>query len=267
MFTFRLGFIPLPYSHHVYLNGVEQREGVDWTDNGGGILSILDAMDTLSGDKLEVYYAHTADSSVFPGTTVVGFTSAIGFNAILTVPSGLQAGDLLIYASLSQGTGASSYNLPPTGFSTVTSGIAGGGRYGIFTKVAVGNETNVAVNASTGLDGFIPERVVSGLVVLRPAKIVGQTTTSGVSNPSVTPVVTLTGKEMAFFVGFMTSGVVSGNSGGVPTGYTEILSNSSGGGKQGLVMAYYNPGISGTSPSGGRNIGGNQWNDYVLVLG
>jgi hypothetical protein len=58
MTTLQLTYVPIPGSHHVYLNGIEQEEGVDWTDNGTGLLTFLGPMAEASGDDIEVMYAH-----------------------------------------------------------------------------------------------------------------------------------------------------------------------------------------------------------------
>lgn len=66
-----LSFVPLHPSEslHVYLNGVEQYEGVDWTyDPVTNKVTVLSAMDARSGDLLEARYAHM--SQVLPPPTL-----------------------------------------------------------------------------------------------------------------------------------------------------------------------------------------------------
>ena len=48
---------PDPYTEHVYLNGLEQDEGTDWT-RSATTLSVLSAMGALSSDVLEVRYLY-----------------------------------------------------------------------------------------------------------------------------------------------------------------------------------------------------------------
>lgn len=57
----KLTYIPLPGSHHVYLNGIEMQEGVDWNEIGG-TLTFLPPMGERSGDLVEVLYAHQEEA-------------------------------------------------------------------------------------------------------------------------------------------------------------------------------------------------------------
>lgn len=119
MTTMRLSYIPIPASHHVYLNGIEQREGTDWSDDGTGLLTFASAMDIRSTDKIEVLYAHNGlVNPLLPGDYITSagqgsFTggsvgspslshgsSAVVFSAVVAngVPS-TPAGWNLAYAS------------------------------------------------------------------------------------------------------------------------------------------------------------------------
>lgn len=61
--TKTLTFLPVDGSAHVYLNGVYQREGTDYTLTDE-TLDVLTAMAALTGDVLDVRYAYAADSPV-----------------------------------------------------------------------------------------------------------------------------------------------------------------------------------------------------------
>lgn len=52
-----LSFLPIPASPHVYLNGVEQDEAVDYTLIGT-TLTVLAAMDAIADDVVDVRYAY-----------------------------------------------------------------------------------------------------------------------------------------------------------------------------------------------------------------
>lgn len=66
MTTLNLTNVPIPGSHHVYVNGIEAREGVDWVE-AGGVLSMLAAADVRSGDLIECLYAHGGEQSTISG--------------------------------------------------------------------------------------------------------------------------------------------------------------------------------------------------------
>lgn len=57
--TLTLSFLPVADSAHVYLNGVEQDETVDWTRDGAA-LTVLAGMDARVDDVLEVRYAYAS---------------------------------------------------------------------------------------------------------------------------------------------------------------------------------------------------------------
>jgi hypothetical protein len=63
--TYTLTYLPVENSEHVYLRGVEQEEGVDWTRDGETI-SLLSAMDPRTGDVFEVRYAYRFGAPVTP---------------------------------------------------------------------------------------------------------------------------------------------------------------------------------------------------------
>jgi hypothetical protein len=49
---------PVPDSVHVYLNGIEQQETVDWIwDSGMTTVILTPASGCITGDEIEVYYA------------------------------------------------------------------------------------------------------------------------------------------------------------------------------------------------------------------
>ena len=61
--SFALSFLPVEFSEHVYLRGLEQQRTVDWS-RSGQTLSILAAMDARAGDLFEVYYEYSAGAPV-----------------------------------------------------------------------------------------------------------------------------------------------------------------------------------------------------------
>lgn len=70
----RLSHVPIPKSHHVYLNGLEMQEGVDWTDDGTGLLTFLAPMGEVPGDLIECRYAHRGN--VKSSDATIGILSA-----------------------------------------------------------------------------------------------------------------------------------------------------------------------------------------------
>lgn len=66
--TKTLSQTPLDASTHVYLNGIEQLEGTDFTISDT-ILSILAGMDALTDDVVDVRYAYATD---IPDTAETG---------------------------------------------------------------------------------------------------------------------------------------------------------------------------------------------------
>lgn len=68
--THTLTHVPLADSEHVYLNGVQQDEGTDWT-RAGQTLSVLAAMGAVAGDVLDVRYAYSTGTA----SAVVPFSS------------------------------------------------------------------------------------------------------------------------------------------------------------------------------------------------
>lgn len=65
-----LTFLPLDGSAHVYLNGIAQLEGTDYTLDAQ-VLTVEAAMDALVGDVLEVRYAYTTDLETDPDDITV----------------------------------------------------------------------------------------------------------------------------------------------------------------------------------------------------
>ncbi|MGZ4663583.1 MAG: hypothetical protein ACXV5Q_00655 [Frankiaceae bacterium] len=66
--TLSLSYVPADGSLHVYLNGLEQIEGTDYT-LAGLTLSVLAAMNTGSGDTLDARYAYSSDQGAVPAET------------------------------------------------------------------------------------------------------------------------------------------------------------------------------------------------------
>ena len=64
--TWDLTYEPNPYTEHVYLNGIEQDQGTDWTRDGATV-SLLAAMDARDGDLIEVRYRYLGGAPA--GTT------------------------------------------------------------------------------------------------------------------------------------------------------------------------------------------------------
>jgi hypothetical protein len=60
-----LTYLPVENSEHVYLNGVEQDEGVDWTRDDATV-SLLSTMGALTDDVLDVRYAYRFGAPVVP---------------------------------------------------------------------------------------------------------------------------------------------------------------------------------------------------------
>lgn len=111
MTTMRLSYVPIPESHHVYLNGREQQEGVDWTDDGTGLLTFLGPMAERSGDKIEVLYAHQGlieplPPATFPRTASVGEEQF--FTHVITYPTAPPAGYSIMLAYRPKFGGATS---------------------------------------------------------------------------------------------------------------------------------------------------------------
>lgn len=95
----RLAYVPIPNSHHFYLNGVEQRESIDWSDDGTGFISFYGPLDVQDGDLVEVRYAHLGDYEettdlTWAGSTVAILREAPGTGGTFS-PSAVSAGDLL----------------------------------------------------------------------------------------------------------------------------------------------------------------------------
>lgn len=60
-----LTYLPIDYSVHVYLNGLEQLLGTDWTITDQTV-SVLTAMGAVSGDKIDCLYAYASALPAVP---------------------------------------------------------------------------------------------------------------------------------------------------------------------------------------------------------
>lgn len=60
-----LSYVPIPGSQHVYLNGIEMQQDVDWEEFFGHV-SFLDGMGQETDDVIEVLYAHRGVATVIP---------------------------------------------------------------------------------------------------------------------------------------------------------------------------------------------------------
>lgn len=69
--TLTLSYVPVAGSLHVYLNGLEQLEGTDYSLNGL-TLTVLAAMNTGTGDTLDARYAFTSGQEVVPTDAMGG---------------------------------------------------------------------------------------------------------------------------------------------------------------------------------------------------
>lgn len=85
--TKRLAYVPLPNSEHVYVNGVEQRFGVDYTLSAN-VVSIASA--AVFGDLVEVYYAHAGQVSNAKRTTIQLVSNSHGdqLRVVFVLPDG-----------------------------------------------------------------------------------------------------------------------------------------------------------------------------------
>lgn len=85
-----LTYLPASGSQHVYLNGIEQNEGFDYSLSGSSV-SILAAAAALSGDDLEVRYAYNANPPVAIaafGTVTDSFNRANSATSLDSADSG-----------------------------------------------------------------------------------------------------------------------------------------------------------------------------------
>lgn len=133
----RLAYVPIPGSHHVYLNGIEQQEGVDWSDDGTGLLTFLAPMGEVSGDEVEVLYAHYGQVVQMAGGIFVASAAIGSFSDTVrgTSPAHL-AGDLLVSVTTTTGRSVAT----PAGWSLgYTNGAADPGLH-VFHKVGSGSE-------------------------------------------------------------------------------------------------------------------------------
>jgi hypothetical protein len=109
MVSLPLSYVPIHESLHVYLNGVEQYEPLDWTYNT--TTNSIDSsapMEPVSGDLLECRYAHQSESRTVPVGAFVAATSGLtgASTPIITLPTNV-AGDQLILGIVTQGYGPS----------------------------------------------------------------------------------------------------------------------------------------------------------------
>jgi hypothetical protein len=93
--TKALSFLPITYSEHVYLNGLEQLEGTDWS-RSGQTLSVLAPMDAQVGDALEVRYAYLAGLPSLPTDYGSDYVTAVMADAPLAYYRMDDAGTALV---------------------------------------------------------------------------------------------------------------------------------------------------------------------------
>lgn len=99
MTRLRLTYVPIQYSEHVYLNGVEQRFGTDYAFSEPGVIDTTTAADTRSGDTLECQYTHLNVITPAPPDPVylgsmIDLNYDYRFN--FTLPTGTVPGDLML---------------------------------------------------------------------------------------------------------------------------------------------------------------------------
>lgn len=203
----RTTYVPIPGSHHVYLNGLEMQEGVDWNDDGTGLITVETAGDPKSGDLLEIRYAHYGEATVVPPAEVVHSAFSDALNPTLTLPGGVvEAGDTLFLTCMQvNGT-----QTGPAGFSVYDSGVWGGVLWWMYTKTAVGGETSVSVSTPSADSSH---RTATGLVVLRGSIAESSPETEGTTETSaaVPILTTFATDQVAFVVSVSAHGVTSGS--------------------------------------------------------
>lgn len=74
--TVDLTYLPTDYSEHVYLNGIEQDEGTDWS-RMNQTLSLLTSMAALTGDVVEVRYAYASDAPTPAVSTSLAYAGVL----------------------------------------------------------------------------------------------------------------------------------------------------------------------------------------------
>jgi hypothetical protein len=163
MTSMRLTYVPIPGSHHVYLNGLEMREGTDWSDDGTGLLTFAAPFQEISGDKVEVLYAHLGEAVIVtdPVLRDTGSSSANGTAHDYPVPSGALVSDLVLMAFFT----TSILTSVPAGWSLlqrvdfgsrhlwVLAGVASGGGSEVFHATWDGTGASVKYMSSVVLAG------------------------------------------------------------------------------------------------------------------
>lgn len=265
--TYRLQYRPIsqPNWPQIFAGGVIQEPDVDYTVDGK-IINVLSNMHLLDSETLYVDYNYIPEPAAQP--TVLGTSTASGRNGTVNAPAGLLPGDFFVIGVLAQGLDAV-FPSPPTGFDIYEAGVTGASRHRIYTKTADGSETAIFIpGGSTGL----ANRTFNAMITLRgpDLSVLDHAENAGTTSPGAIP--TLTGfapEEMALAIGFYSSGVVSGNSGGAyPAPYTNNIIGSAFEGKQGIVMATWIADAD-ASPSGTRNFSGSliAWHQDLLRVG
>lgn len=154
-----LTFLPLDDSEHVYLNGVEQDEGADWTRDEQ-VLSILAAMDALTDDMLEVRYSYDAGAPVQPTDSDAvprAGTALLGSNDQLLTDGAVAGDTAVIFVAIPDTRAVDSLNgYTDQGSCTVTHDGVGSVSYTytlhVLTKV-ITSSTDVPTYTGVGASG------------------------------------------------------------------------------------------------------------------
>jgi hypothetical protein len=175
---------------HVELNGLEQRQGTDWT-RADAVISLLAAMDPRSGDRVDVHYRYRFGAPVAPteepsgvSETWYGYNPGTNWNPF-TFGDSLEPTDLCLVATVGTGSTTPSgrgtwskivnettpnrtfdvwlgYDFDNSGTSiTFAAGVLGGATaYRIITQNA---QTTLPANSSApGSDAFNPASMTTG---------------------------------------------------------------------------------------------------------
>ncbi|MGZ4596279.1 MAG: hypothetical protein ACXV3V_05070 [Actinomycetes bacterium] len=189
-----LSFVPADGSLHVYLNGLEQLEGTDYTLNGLTV-TVLAAMGTGSGDVVDARYAYTAgqETVMTTGPTLYGFgsdgaTAAPAGGASTPTPAlTFDAGDLLVVAVVTVGSAPT----PPAGFTLLDSGSLGIADFRVWSKVATGSGDSLTVSGLTDQYGLVAYALRGSTLSQHAISAAVSASNAAVSivTPSLTPTV------------------------------------------------------------------------------
>lgn len=193
--TLTLTYLPVVESCSVYLNGLEAREGTDYTISDQ-VITILSPLNVGSGDVINARYTYVAGVESAPGdvsTSLATYvastqtTTASGQTSITaTVPTARASGDLLLAAVTRKGPFSA-----PSGWDLVAQLVAGTDTLAVFSRISDGTEGAVTFTSTNpefmSLALLVYRGVVdTGLLDVQTATATGQPWTYVFTAPAVT---------------------------------------------------------------------------------